>query len=375
MIYRVIGLMSGSSLDGLDIAYVHLHENGGKWNFEIIQAACLTYCEIWKKKLQLATTLNALEYQLLHTAYGHYIGEQVNSFINENNLHFQVQLIASHGHTTFHEPRKKMTAQVGDGAAIAAETGINVVSDLRAMDVAFGGQGAPIVPIGEKLLFSDFDFFLNLGGISNISQKNKDGFIGFDICPANRVLNMLANEAGKEFDQNGELAASGKINTALLKELNSLGYYGHAYPKSLANNFGTEVIFPIIKRAAISIEDRLCTYVEHIVQQIKFAIEKLQINIQHSTDSNLKSQPTNQKLLASGGGALNTFLTERLKKTLEELNIETIIPAEKIIQYKEALVMALIGVLRWREEINVLSSVTGSRRNSIGGAVWIGQEA
>jgi anhydro-N-acetylmuramic acid kinase len=375
MVYRVIGLMSGSSLDGLDIAYVHLHENASKWNFEIIHAACYAYNELWKKKLQQATSLNARDYQLLHIEYGHYTGKQVNHFINENNLHFQVQLIASHGHTTFHEPQKKMTAQLGDGAAIAAETGINVVSDLRSMDVALGGQGAPIVPIGEKLLFTGVDLFLNLGGIANISQKNNDGFIGFDICPVNRVLNMLANEAGKDFDKGGEMAASGKVNLELLDTLNSLEYYGNAYPKSLANNFGTEIIFPIIKNAAIPVEDGLRTYIEHITQQIKFAIEKLQKDDQDFTEKNQKPETRNQKLLVTGGGALNTFLIERLKTVLGELNIQTIPPAENIIQYKEALVMALIGVLRWREEINVLSSVTGSLRNSIGGAVWIGQEA
>ncbi|MBS1935117.1 MAG: anhydro-N-acetylmuramic acid kinase, partial [Bacteroidetes bacterium] len=224
MVYRVIGLMSGSSLDGLDIAFVQFHENAGKWNFEIIQTACYEYNNPWKKKLQEATLLNALDYQLLHAEYGNYIGEQVNRFVDAHNLHYQVQLISSHGHTTFHVPDKKMTAQLGDGASIAAATGINVVSDLRAIDVALGGQGAPIVPIGEKLLFSGIDFFLNLGGIANISQKKNNEFIGFDVCPANRVLNMLANNVGKNFDEDGKLATQGNINKNLLKELNGLEY-------------------------------------------------------------------------------------------------------------------------------------------------------
>jgi anhydro-N-acetylmuramic acid kinase len=249
------------------------------------------------------------------------------------------------------------------------------VCDLRAIDVALGGQGAPIVPIGEKLLFNDVDFFLNLGGIANISQKKNNEFIAFDVCPANRVLNMLANELGKDFDEDGRLAAQGSINNNLLEELNGLEYYGHGYPKSLANNFGTEIVFPIIEKSNCSVEDKLRTYSEHIVQQIKISVNKLQQNINILTNENDERPTTNNKLLITGGGALNTFLVERLKETLAALNIEVIIPEKNIVQYKEALIMALIGVLRWREETNVLASVTGAKRNSIGGAVWIGQEA
>ena len=366
MVYRVIGLMSGSSLDGLDIAYVHLQEISGKWSFEIINAACYPYNNEWKKKLQSATSLSALDYNLLHTSYGNYLGEQVNHFINENNLHYKVQLIASHGHTTFHVPEKKMTAQLGDGAAIAAITNINVVSDLRAMDIALGGQGAPIVPIGEKLLFSNYDFFLNIGGIANMSHKNNDQFIGFDICAANRVLNLLANEAGKEFDKNGELASQGNINSDLLIKLNALDYYKLPFPKSLANSFGTETVYPLIKKSGININDALRTYVEHINEQIKNDINNFQLS---------DSSTVNRQLLITGGGALNTFLINELKNKLKEINVNVIVPEENIIQYKEALIMALIGTLRWREENNVLASVTGASRNSIGGAVWIGQQA
>ncbi|MBS1917417.1 MAG: anhydro-N-acetylmuramic acid kinase [Bacteroidetes bacterium] len=375
MVYRVIGLMSGSSLDGLDIAFVQFHENAGKWNFEIIQTACYEYNNPWKKKLQEATLLNALDYQLLHAEYGNYIGEQVNRFVDAHNLHYQVQLISSHGHTTFHVPDKKMTAQLGDGASIAAATGINVVSDLRAIDVALGGQGAPIVPIGEKLLFSGIDFFLNLGGIANISQKKNNEFIGFDVCPANRVLNMLANNVGKNFDEDGKLATQGNINKNLLKELNGLEYYGYPYPKSLANNFGTDIVYPIIEKSNCSVEDGLRTYTEHIIHQIKLSVNKLLQNNNAPASENDQRPTTNHQLLVTGGGAMNTFLVERLKQTFAELNVEVIVPEKNIVQYKEALIMALIGVLRWREETNILASVTGAKRNSIGGAVWIGQEA
>ncbi len=363
MIYRVIGLMSGSSLDGLDIAFVEFDESGGKWSFEIKAASCYQYNEPWTNSLKNAATLNAFEYQLLHTRYGKYTGEQVNAFIDEHHLHHQVQLISSHGHTTFHAPALAMTGQLGDGAAIAAETGINVVSDLRALDIAFGGQGAPIVPIGEKLLFGNYNMFLNLGGIANITVSDNDSYIAFDVCAANKVLNMFAQKESRAFDENGLMAAGGTINTSLLTQLNNLEYFKRPHPKSLDNNFGIETIFPIIETFGLSTADALRTQVEHIVMQVGY-------QCQHFKKDN---EP--KKILVTGGGALNKFLIKRLSETLSALNIEVIIPAEDIINYKEALIMALIGILRWREEYNVLSTATGARRNSINGAVWIGQEA
>jgi anhydro-N-acetylmuramic acid kinase len=364
MVYRTIGLMSGSSLDGLDIMFAEFHENAGSWNFEINAAACYEYSEEWIEKLKSATSLSALEYQLLHVDYGHYLGQQVNRFIEVNSLHYKVGLIASHGHTTFHVPSKKMTAQLGDGAAIAAETKLPVVSDFRAMDIAFGGQGAPIVPIGEKLLLKDYSMFLNLGGIANVSFSLPGNYIAFDICPASRVLNLIANMVNKDYDNGGQMAAMGNLNEELLNKLNSFDYYKQPYPKSLANNFGTDDIFPVLKSFGLPHIDLLRTYVEHIVQQIKLAIT-------------INSEPNaqNSKLLVTGGGAFNDFLIKRLSQELSSVGIEVIIPEESLVKYKEALIMGLIGVLRWRQEYNVLSSVTGAERDSIGGAVWIGQEA
>jgi anhydro-N-acetylmuramic acid kinase len=372
MVYRTIGLMSGSSLDGLDIAFVEFHENAGKWNYEIVNADCYPYSGEWITRLKNAISLNALEYQLLNVDYGHYLGQQVNKFIGENELQYKVALIASHGHTTFHIPSKKMTAQLGDGAAIASETHLPVVSDLRALDVAFGGQGAPIVPIGEKLLLGNYDYFLNLGGIANISV-NADQYIAFDVCAANRVLNMLANDAGKEYDKGGEMAAQGKLNNALLEKLNHLDYYLQSYPKSLANDFGTDIVYPIIKKAGIAINDGLRTYTDHIAVQIKNTIASLSNRQPVVIQSEAKDG--NRQLLATGGGAFNTFLIEQLKEQLKELGIEVIVPDKNLVNYKEALIMALIGVLRWREEYNVLPSVTGASRASICGALWLGQEA
>ena len=431
MVYKVIGLMSGSSLDGLDIVYAHLQEtvstikgNVRKWEYSILHADCYPYTEEWQDKLATARDLPAGEYLLLHTAYGQYLGEQVLRFVDTHNLHYQVQLIASHGHTTFHLPEKKMTAQLGDGAALAAVTKINVVSDLRAMDVALGGQGAPIVPVGERLLLKDYTYFLNLGGIANVSAYGA----AFDVCPANRVLNELAALAGKEhdeaeglvgktFDEGGRMAARGQVNDELLQRLNKLPYYDKPYPKSLANEFGTETVLPVVKEAirgragsdagvgkgisvGISIYDALRTYVEHIAVQVQRAVEGLRAEgvpgggTERSPDGGgenssvggtgqsgkLSDDKTGQtadgeKMLVTGGGAHNIFLVSRLQKLLAPLGVEVVVPEAQLVDYKEALVMALIGVLRWREENNVFASVTGASRDSIGGAVWIGQEA
>ena len=369
MIYRAIGLMSGSSLDGLDIVFTEIHENGGKWSYEIVHADCYTYTEEWISRLRNAISLNALDYQLLHVEYGHYLGQQVNRFIDKNELQYKVALISSHGHTTFHIPGKKLTAQLGDGAAIAATTRLPVVSDLRAMDIAFGGQGAPIVPIGEKLLLGEYHYFLNIGGIANISfnsdPSSGSGYIAFDVCAANRVLNMLALDAGMEYDDGGKMAAQGVVQNELLEKLNTLEYYQQAYPKSLSNDFGTDTVYPAVKKSNLSTHDALRTYTEHIAIQIKNAIAGLKSE---------KRETGNGKLLITGGGAFNTFLIERLADILKELNVEIVIPDEKLVKYKEALIMALIGVLRWREKTNVLASVTGAAHDSVGGAMWMGQE-
>lgn len=364
MVYRVIGLMSGSSLDGLDVAYVELEENAGNWTYELVASECIPYNDYWLNKLTALHTLSAVDYMLAHTEFGHYCGEKVNEFILVNKLEFKVQLIVSHGHTVFHLPGKLMTSQIGDGAAIAAETGINVVSDLRAMDVALNGQGAPIVPIGEKLLYKDFDFLLNIGGITNISFKGEDNYIAYDVCPANRVLNLLAREKGLPYDDGGKMAMNGKLIPDIFGALNELEYYSNPYPKSLANSFGTDVIYPLVTRTG-SVEDVLHTYCEHIAFQVKEAVQMIRSNEGFHASS---------KMLVTGGGAHNNFLTGRLSHYLNEVGVTLEIPSKEIIEFKEAIIMALIGVLRWREENNVLSSVTGASRDSIGGAVWIGQE-
>ncbi len=366
MIYRAIGVMSGSSLDGLDLVFTELEELGGKWKYEIKHAETVSYSREWIEKLRHAPLLSAIEYMRLHIAFGRFIGLQVNHFIASNNLQHKVQLISSHGHTVFHEPANHMTAQIGDGAAIAAVTGINVVSDLRAMDVALGGQGAPIVPMGEKLLFPDSALLLNLGGIANITAVTPKGNIAFDICPANRVLNMLAADGGLEYDMDGMLAAKGFVRDEVLAKMNQQAYYKKTFPKSLANNFGTDVIYPLLKQANLSAPDALRTMVEHISIQLTRSTGRL-LNVYKD------GRPT--RVLVTGGGAHNNFMLQRLQSAFKVMGISIELPGKEVIDFKEGLIMALLGVLRWREENTVLNSVTGAKRSSIGGAVWMGQEA
>lgn len=363
MVYRVIGIMSGSSLDGLDLAFAELEETGGKWTYDIAAAACLPYTPEWKEKLSGAIHLNACDYLLLHSEYGHYIGKQVNAFIDGYGLQYRVGLIASHGHTTFHMP-PAMTAQLGCGAAISAETGLPVVSDLRAMDLAFGGQGAPIVPVGEKNLMGEYAYFLNIGGIANISANRLEGYIAFDICPANRVMNMLVSEQGLEYDAGGGIAAGGKIDHALLEKLNAYDYYDKGYPKSLANDFGTDIIYPQIKQAGLSLADSLRTCVEHIAQQVRKSV--VMILAKHG-----EMDAGNGRMLVTGGGAFNSFLVDRIADLLQPLQLQTTVADDRLANYKEALIMAFLGVLRWREENTAMHSVTGARKDSVGGAMWM----
>jgi anhydro-N-acetylmuramic acid kinase len=363
MLYRVIGVMSGSSLDGLDLAFVEIEELGGQWQYSLVQADCYPYPTDWQLKLSQAKTMPAVDFVKLDAAYGQYIGDQINRFIQSNQLEYKVGLIASHGHTVFHVPGS-YSIQIGAGAAIAAKTALPVVSDLRSLDVALGGQGAPIVPMGEKLLFSSHRYFLNIGGIANISFNGDAFYDAFDVCPANRVMNMLANTVGKEFDENGQLAAAGRINEVLLDQLNAKEFYAQDYPKSLANEFGTDVILPLIQSFALDPADALATYVEHVAMQVAAAVER--ISQKRMVD------PTREKLLVTGGGALNGYLVSRLEQHLSPYAMAIDVPDHATVQYKEALIMALLGVLRWREEETVIQSVTGASRASVGGALWMG---
>ncbi|XZF14341.1 anhydro-N-acetylmuramic acid kinase [Chitinophagaceae bacterium MMS25-I14] len=359
MIYKVIGLMSGSSLDGLDIVYTHLEEVRGQWSYEIKNAACISYSTEWENRLRGAVRISGVDLMRLHAHYGHYLAEQVLAFMEEHQLDHKVDFIASHGHTLFHDPADKMTFQLGDGAAIAAQTGLPVISDLRSLDVALGGQGAPIVPVGDKLLFASYDYLLNLGGIANLTVKNGTDVLAFDVCPANQVLNTLAQKAGKEYDDQGNMAASGALLIDVLADLNEQAYYKLKGPKSLSNDQAMDLVFPSLLESGHEINDMLHTMVQHIADQVAVALGNYPLE---------KEQP---QMLITGGGALNAFLVHRIQAAISDKAVITV-PDVETIQYKEALVMALIGALRWREETNVYSSVTGASRDSIGGALWMG---
>ncbi len=350
-IYHVAGLMSGTSLDGLDIAYCRFEYSANKWSGKIIKAHTIKYTEVWKNKLSRAASLPALDFMLLHNEYGRYCGQQVKKFLSKN--HFIPDFISSHGHTIFHQPEKLLTVQIGSGASLAAETGISTVSDFRITDVAMHGQGAPLVPIGDELLFADFDVCLNIGGISNLSYQKESKRIAFDVSPANIVLNYLAHQAGKDFDNDGKIASAGKVFLPLIAMLDKLEYYRIEPPKSLGREWIETAFLALLdSMPEISLEDKLRTCTEHIAGQIA-----LQINAIKASN-----------VLVTGGGALNKFLISRIK---HKCSAEIVIPAKETVEYKEALIFAFLGVLRMRQENNCLKSVTGAKKDNCGGTIFL----
>ncbi len=361
--YKVIGLMSGSSLDGLDIAYCEFKEDGGKWSYEVLKSACIPYPVVWQLRLSKLVLQNAINYLKTHFFFGHYLGNLVNDFIEEHGIRDEADFIASHGQTIFHQPENKLTSQIGDGSAIAAETGLPVVCDFRTMDVALGGQGTPIVPIGEKYLYPGYKFYLNLGGIVNIScHVSEDVQVAFDICAANLALNALARDLNAPYDAGGEFAASGQMNEDLLDNLNQSWYFEKDYPKSLSGGWVSRVFMPVIRRSNINTEDKLNTVCEHIALQIAKDINYIQ------TKENI-SFKGDEQMLVTGGGALNKFLVERIQS---HSPIELVVPEEQTIQFKEAIIIGLAGALRVNKQPNMLSSVTGSSQDNIGGCIYQG---
>lgn len=345
--YRVIGLMSGTSLDGVDIAFSNFYYEGN-WKFDLIHAETLAYSKEWEIRLKNLPSLSGEDLIRTNHEYGFYLGHIVNGILSRMNV--RTDFIASHGHTVFHQPEKGFTYQIGDGNAIAAITRLPVVYDFRSADVALGGQGAPLVPIGDRLLFPDYACCLNLGGISNISLEDGGRRIAFDICPVNIVLNELASWKNQKYDDAGRMAASGKVIPSLINQLNHLDYYFQPPPKSLGREWIERFIFPLINQPGIPTEDLLRTYCEHIVLQITKII-------------NRKSAGN---VLVTGGGAKNDFLIARLREQSES---EIIVPEIKIADYKEAIIFAFLGILRWRNEINCLASVTGASADSSGGVI------
>jgi len=347
--WKVIGLMSGTSLDGIDLVFVKFSKENS-YSFEILASESVEYSELWKNKLKNAFRFSGEKIAKLDSDYGFFLAEVIHNFIVKNTLQ-NIDFIASHGQTIFHQPHLHYTTQIGNGAVISAETKLPVYCDFRKQDVALGGQGAPLVPVGDKYLFSEYAMCLNLGGFSNISFDKHHERLAFDICPVNIVMNHYAEKLGFSYDKGGEIAESGKLNQALLDRLNALDFYKTEKPKSLGYEFVVETIFPLVDEFNLSIKDVLRTYVEHIAIQIGKVIDK------NSTNSG-------GKVLVTGGGAFNQFLIKRMQFFT---GTELVIPSKKIIDFKEAIIFGFLGVLKSQEEVNCLKSVTGAQKDHSSG--------
>lgn len=352
--YKVIGLMSGTSLDGLDLAYCHLWKTNGNWNFSIKDAKTIAYSDKFRVKLKNAIHLPEEEHGKLHVEYGKYLGLRAKQFMEENNL--EVDFIASHGHTSHHRPDQGITFQLGEGQILSNTSGKTVVCDFRTKDVSLHGQGAPLVPIGDHLLFTKYDFCLNLGGISNVSFNGDGSRIAYDIGLANMPLNFITERLGIAYDNGGKRASTGTLNQNLLDELNQLPYYKLPYPKSTGYEFFYNQVVPLIENSEASDNDLLHTIIHHNCEQIAKRL------LEHRSNKN-------STVLVTGGGALNHYFIRVLKEKLGS-HFELLIPDKMIIDFKEALVFALMGVLRLEGKINVLSSVTGAEKDSSSGRLF-----
>ena len=342
--------MSGTSLDGLDLCLCRFEQEDNSWNYTIIAAETVVYPEIIKAQLANAQSMSALELARFHSEYGRHTGQAAKIFIEQQSV--QPELIASHGHTIFHQPDAGFTFQIGSGAHIAIEAGVDTVCDFRSCDVAAGGQGAPLVPIGDRHLFSQYDFCLNLGGFANISYEEQGERRAHDICPVNYVLNHYTRTIGKEYDNNGEIAAKGNVHTDLLEALNRLDFYRRQGPKSLGREWVEQSIFPLIESFCLSLEDKLASFCEHIAVQIG---RNLVVG--------------GAKMLVTGGGAFNSFLMSRITA---HSAAAVHIPDKLTVNFKEALIFAFLGLLYIENQANCLASVTGAHRDVIGGAMYKG---
>lgn len=347
--YNIIAVMSGTSLDGMDLIYVTFNFDG-VWSFTINNAETIPYNEFWKGRLKNLISLSSEALIQTDEDYTKYLSETILGFISKYHIK-NIDFISSHGHTALHQPEHKLTYQIGNLPILAQLLNKTVICDFRVQDVEFGGQGAPLVPIGDKLLFSEYDFCINLGGFANLSTEYKTERIAYDICPANIVLNHYVNKIGHDFDDKGRIAESGTIEELLLAELNALEFYKQDYPKSLGLEWVKEVIFPIIDAFSLEIRDILKTFTEHIAIQISNEINK----------------KGNALVLITGGGAYNEYLISRIKSKTKS---KIVIPSKAIIEYKEALIFGLLGILKIRNEFNCLASVTGAKHDHSSGKIF-----
>jgi anhydro-N-acetylmuramic acid kinase len=348
--YNVIGVMSGTSLDGVDLAHIQFTIEDDKWTFEIIENETVGYSIDWVTSLKMAVTFSINELDDLNQKYTELLATTISDFIRKYNIE-NIDAVCSHGHTVLHQPEKGFTLQIGNLPEISALIHQTVVCDFRVQDVQLGGQGAPLVPIGDRILFSEYDYCMNLGGFSNVSFEENGKRIAFDISPVNTVLNFYANQMGLDYDDKGSLSRTGFRNEQLMNELNTLDFYQKKHPKSLGFEFVIGTVLPIIESYKITTTDKLRTFTEHVAVQIAVAL------------------PTKKgNLFITGGGAYNDFLIESIQYNLPEMKI--VIPEKKILEFKEALIFALLGVLKMRGEINVLSSVTGAKKDHSTGNIY-----
>jgi anhydro-N-acetylmuramic acid kinase len=347
--YNVIGVMSGTSLDGIDLCYVRFRINES-WKFDILNAETIPYTKEWLAILGKIIEFSSEELDRIDIQYSKYLGDQINDYIRNHNIQ-QIDAVCSHGHTVFHQPERHLTYQIGNLSSLSNVLNQTVVCDFRIQDVEFGGQGAPLVPIGDKMLFDKYDFCLNLGGFANISFDVDGERVAYDICPVNIVLNYFSRQIGQKYDDQGKIAASGIVDPPLLNALNNLAYYNMAFPKSLGLEWVQSVVFPLIKSYDLSIADVLRTFVEHAAVQITD-----QINFNKTGN-----------VLVTGGGTYHSFLVKRL---IDLSYPELIIPSGEIINYKEALIFGFLGVLKLRNETNCLKSVTGAKRDHSSGKIF-----
>ncbi len=346
---RAIGLMSGTSVDGLDVCCASFsRREDGLWQYQIDAARGYTYPPELRRRLREEVQhMSAREFVAFHSEYGFFLGDRVNDFMAETGLH--PDIIASHGSTVFHEPDRQIMFQIGDGAAIAARTGIPTVSDFRRLDIMLGGQGAPLVPIGDNLLFGDFDYCLNIGGFSNISYREGERRIAFDISPVNYVINHYCLTVGLDMDRDGLLAARGTVCEPLLERLDALDYYQRSAPKSLAREWVEREVFPLLDNCALPLEDLLRTFYEHCAGQLA------------------RVTVPGRRILVTGGGAWNRFLLERMQALS---GCELVVPEPTVVEFKEALIFAFLGVLYMQDQPSCLRSVTGARHDNIGGMLF-----
>lgn len=356
--FHGVGLMSGTSLDGLDIVSCYFENSQNSWNYKINKCDCIEYPKDLFDKLKSAAKISSESLIQLDNEYGKWLGYQVKAFLDIHEL--KPQYIASHGYTVFHQPDKGFTHQIGSGSEIFTITNIPVINNFRQSDISLGGQGAPIVPIGDKLLFGDYDICINLGGISNFSYDYAQIRKAYDICPVNIVLNHLAERNNEPFDKGGEMAKKGRLIPDFLEDLECLDYYKSKQPKSLGIEWVNEFVFSMSYFAKNKPEDLAYTFVQHIVNRIKSAC---------MTISNVNEI---KKVLLTGGGTHNTYLVEEISLALKD-KFEISKPNDNLINYKEALIFAFLGLLRLKGQTNILKSVTGAKDDNIGGQLFGGK--